>query len=257
MNFCVLISSTRQQSNDAFKKAIRETWALELKKNGIDYFFYEGDWDSNTIDGDIIKLNCVDNQKYSLLKFVNAIDTLKKKNLNYDFIFKTTLNTYIDVSTFLKFIDSNGINKRSYIGFVAKAYLLPELALKYESIAKFATKLRFGKRIIYKHGSGFFIGSDLVEQIVHTYKPIEDCQLAQDVFIGLLLAHVKVHEPRMLNKTILSDASHKVLKKQYEMEVDKGLLFHYRLKNDTPEADLETLEAFHNSDFRFKNCTYN
>ena len=132
MNFCVLILSTRHASYDGFKEAIRKTWALDLKKNNIDYFFYEGDWGTNTLDGDLIKLDVKSDDEYSFKKFIQACTFLRNQNLNYDFIYRTNLSTYIDVSNFIKFIKIKEINQLSYSGINYKTYLLPELTVKFK-----------------------------------------------------------------------------------------------------------------------------
>jgi hypothetical protein len=257
MNFCVLILSTKQPNSDNFKEAIRKTWALELKKNGVDYFFYEGDWGTNSIQDDVIKLDIEDEDNYSFKKLLLANSVLKNQNLNYDFIYKTNLYSYIDVPTFLKFIDLKAVNKPSYIGLITKAYLLSQLTLKYKIFRKFASKLNFGKRIVFKHGSGFFIGEELLVQINETFAPIEDCQLADDIFIGILLSHIKVHEPKCLNMSIFANGSHKVVKKAYEINVEKGLLFHYRFRNENNETIVKTFESFQDFKTRLEICTYN
>jgi len=256
MKFCVLILSTRDQSYDGFKEAIRKTWALDLKKNNIDYFFYEGDWGTNTLDGDLIKLDVKSEDEYSFKKFIQACTFLRNQNLNYDFIYRTNLSTYIDVSKFLKYIKIKEINQLSYGGLTSKAYLLPELTLKFKLLRKFAPKLRFGKRIVYKNGAGFFIGSLLINELINTYKPIENCYLADDVFIGLLLEHKKIREANTLIRTIFADGSHKVLRKEYEIKLEKDLLFHYRFKTADREADIKMLESFHDSSTRLDVCTY-
>jgi hypothetical protein len=166
------------------------------------------------------------------------------------------LSTYIDVSNFIKYIKIKEINQFSYSGLTSKAYLLPELTLKFKLLRKFAPKLRFGKRIAYKNGAGFFIGSLLINELINTYKPIENCYLADDVFIGLLLEHKKIREANTLIRTIFADGSHKVLKKQYQNEIDKNLLFHYRFKIEDIESTIKMLESFHDSNTRLDVCTF-
>jgi hypothetical protein len=256
MNFCVLILSSKHQSYDGFKEVIRKTWALDLKKNNIDCFFYEGDWGTNTLDGDLIKLDVKSEDEYSFKKFIQACTFLRNQNLNYDFIYRTNLSTYIDVSNFIKYIKIKEINQFSYCGLTSKAYLLPELTLKFKLLRKFAPKLRFGKRIAYKNGAGFFIGSLLINELINTYKPIENCYLEDDVFIGLLLEHKKIREANTLIRTIFADGSHKVLKKQYQNEIDKNLLFHYRFKIENIESTIKMLESFHDSNTRLDVCTF-
>lgn len=256
MNFCVLILSTRHPNSDTLKEVIRNTWALELKKNGIDYFFYEGGWNTNSIENDVIKLDTSDEHNYSFKKFVLANNVLENNNLKFDFIYKTNLYCYIDVPIFLKFIEVKAVNNRSYIGLITKSYLLAQLTLKFKSLRKFVSNLGFGLRVVFKHGAGFFIGSELIIQILNTYKPIEDCQLADDIFIGLLLSHTTVHQPNALSMSIFSDGSHKVVQKEYEINIQKGLLFHYRFKNENHHLDTEMLTSFHDSNNRMKICTH-
>jgi len=256
MNFCVLILSTRHASYDGFKEAIRKTWANELKKNGIDYFFYEGNWGTNSIEDDLIKLDVGDEHKFTFKKFILAANFLKNQNLSYDFIYRTNLSSYIEVSNFLKYIKFNEVNRKSYIGLISKTYLLSELTLKFKLVRKFAQKLRFGKRIVYKNGAGFFIGSDLINEITNSYKPIENCYLVDDVFIGVLLTSIKVHEPVVHRMAIFADGSHKVLRKEYEIKLEKDLLFHYRFKTSDRASDIKMLESFHDSSTRLDVCTY-
>ena len=194
--------------------------------------------------------------EYSFKKFIQACTFLRNQNLNYDFIYRTNLSTYIDVSNFIKFIKIKEINQLSYSGINYKTYLLPELTVKFKLLRKFAPKLRFGKRIAYKNGAGFFIGSLLINELINTYKPIENCYLADDVFIGVLLSSIKVHEPVVHCMAIFTDGSHKVLRKEYEIKLEKDLLFHYRFKTSDRESDIKMLESFHDSSTRLDVCTY-
>jgi hypothetical protein len=255
MQFCILILSTKHQSYDGFKKSIRNSWALDLKKNGIDYYFYEGDWGTNVIEDDLIKLDVGDEHKFTFKKFILAANFLKNQGKNYDFIYRTNLSSYIDVENLIKYINFYKVNTRSYIGIITKAYLLQELTLKFKLLRKFKDKLKKGKSVLYKNGAGFFIGTELIEVLTKNYPPIEHCNLVDDVFIGLLLENVKFHDTPIKRLAVMADGSHKMLLSQYQFQVEKSFLFHYRFKNDNRDIDIAMLQSFHNKETRKEICT--
>lgn len=256
MKYCVLILSTQYHIYDGFKKSIRNSWVLDLKKNDIDYYFYEGDWDTNAIEKDLIKLDIGDEHKYTFKKFIMAANFLKSQGKNYDFIYRTNLSSYIDVENLIKYINFYKVNSRSYIGLISKAYLLQELTLKYKLLRKFKDKFKKGKRIFYKNGAGFFIGAELIEILIKKYPLIEHCNLVDDVFIGLLLENVNFHEAPIKRIAIMADGNHKILQSQYQLQVEKSLLFHYRFKNNNRNFDIEMLQSFQNKETRMKICTH-
>jgi hypothetical protein len=255
MNCCVLITSYRNQLYDDIKDQIRNSWALNLKQQGIDYYFYEGGWDVNAIEGDVIKTNCSEEDKFSFKKFILANTILKDQKLEYISIYKTILSTYIDVPNFIKFIEYNRINELSYVGTYYRIYLLTGLLLKFELLKKFASKFNTGEKIQYHHGSGVFIGITLIDQMINTYLPIEQSFLKDDVFIGLLLQHAKKQNEQYLRMNISADGSHKLLKNQFQFQVEKNFLFQYLFKNLPIKEHAKMIQSLHNNETRLEICT--
>jgi hypothetical protein len=255
MKCCVLITSYRNQLYDDIKDQIRNSWALDLKQQGIDYYFYEGGWDVNAIEGDIIKTNCIDEEKFSFKKFIVTNTILKDQKLEYTFVYKTILSTYIDVSNLIKYIEYNRINEISYVGTYYRVYLLAELLLKFELLKKFASSLNRGEKIQYHHGSGVFIGITLIDQMIKNYLPLEQSFLKDDVFIGLLLQHEKKQNAQYLRMNISADGSHKLLKNQFQFQIEKNFLFQYLFKYLPIEEHAKMIQSLHNSETRMEICT--
>lgn len=255
MKCCVLITSYRSQLYDGIKDQIRNSWALDLKNQGIDYYFYEAGWDVTTIDGDIIKTNCSDEEKFSFKNFIVANTILKDQKLEYTAVYKTILSSYIDVPNFIKFINYNKINEMSYVGTIYRVYLLVELLLKFDLLKKFASKLNQGEKIQYNHGSGVFIGTTLIDQMTKNYTPIEKSYLKDDVFIGLLLKETKKQDAQYLRMNIAEDGSHKLIKKQFQFQVDKNFLFQYLFRSLALDEQIKTIKLLHDSETRIEICT--
>jgi hypothetical protein len=55
---------------------------------------------------------------------------------------------------------------------------------------------------------------------------------------------------------IIADGSHKVLKREYLIKIEKELLFHYRFKTEDRESDIKMLASFHDSNTRLDVCTF-
>jgi hypothetical protein len=273
MKFCVIILSTKIKSYQGFKVAIRNTWGANLKKNNIDYFFYEGDWESDEIVGDTIRLNCDDSLNGTFDKFIKAADIIFSK-YNYDFLFRTNLSSYINVDNFISFIKKNNINISSYEGHSGATYFLRELpyfldlaplkimlsadkiyTLKKVSNIRYFFKNYFSnfylfRKITFKSGAGFFIGRKRFH-VLNSTKP--KIKFIDDVMIGIIISN-RTDNIEFQRFDVKKDFSHVITLSEYEKLLSKGL-FHFRLKNEDRKFDISMMYLLNDKKIRDEICT--
>lgn len=121
----ILILSTNNEIYEPFIVALKETWVKKAKANNIECFFYEGGYHNSYIDGDTIKLNVNDDLNSTSEKLISAIDILKKNKIEFDFIFRTNLSSFIIVDNFLAYFKENEKNI-VYCGYKGKHVVVPQ-----------------------------------------------------------------------------------------------------------------------------------
>lgn len=171
------------------------------KIDDVDTFYYFGNHSKDEIIGDKIFVNTGEGVPNCGYKTIKAFELIK--NLDFDFVFRTNATSYIDKKMLLEFIKTKPKDRfySGYIGF-------------YEGI-KFAS------------GSGYFISKDIID-IILNFKNDWNHDLIDDVALSKVL----------LKNNIIptNNIRYDVTTKQIPMN-----FFHYRLKTDNREFDIENM----------------
>ena len=190
-----VLSIDDSSSFSALEKIIRETW-YNLNEPGFEIFFYYGNHDKNEIIGDKIFTNTGERYHNCGHKTVKMFE-LVYNNFDFDYIFRTNLSSYVDITELKNFLQ--GMPKNNfYCGSFGEAAGIP-----------------------FCSGSGYFLSRDLVEKVIIN-KSNWDHSLIDDVSLGLLLNNLGVE---------------RTLGRRYDfvsgLEIDLSN-YHYRCKTDDP-----------------------
>lgn len=163
-NLLVLILDAEQTPYSEIKmKGSYPTWVSDLRKSGIEYYYYYGNSKVNYKQGDTIKLECPDNAFTE--KFVKSLNILFHKNYPTKFLLRTNSSSYWRVS-YLRRIISFVLDKNiDYFGVGGFDYI---------------TKCNFAS------GSGFII-SPKITKLIFEHSDQINCSLIDDVAIGHFL----------------------------------------------------------------------
>lgn len=156
-----LVQSCNKERYIEEEQIIRETWGKRLRKN-CDLYFYRGDG-KDTLDGDVLKLNCGDELNDTFIKTMRALSVFRKTG-TYDFIVRTNTSNWINVDLLLNTIETLDTNKRELIGTGAVC----------NSVSKGIPFLRGNLLIINRQ-----MLNDLFEGIkVEPFKGVDDVSIA-------------------------------------------------------------------------------
>lgn len=112
MRVLFLVQSCNQERYLNEEQIIRETWAKRLRKD-CDIFYYRGEGD-DTLEGDVLLLNCKDDLNSTFLKTVRALYVFKNKD--YDFVVRTNTSNWVNVDLLLDTLETLDPNKRELYG---------------------------------------------------------------------------------------------------------------------------------------------
>lgn len=94
------------------EQLVMETWGKDIldgKYENIFLYFLHTD-KNERIEGNNIYVDTSDDIMYTFHKTMKSLKLLEQNNIQYDFILRTNLSTYINVDTFDKFINNDIIN---------------------------------------------------------------------------------------------------------------------------------------------------
>lgn len=185
----ILILSTQNVNYDPFIVALRETWVKKAKAKSIECFFYEGGYEKSYIDGDTIKLNVNDNLNSTSEKLIEAITMLQDNNIEFDFIFRTNLSSFIFVDQFLSFFYINSRNI-VYSGVRGKYVLFPAFINRFGVLGAFWCKFIKKNIVEFASGSGFWLSKSAVEILLSAKN--RDYKLIDDVMVGKVMNENKI-----------------------------------------------------------------
>jgi hypothetical protein len=243
----VLILSTKDSDYDCFRTAIESTWLQDFKKLGIKCFFYEGDSDINKIEGDNIKLKCPDDLYSVSLKLIESLKIVFENFPKTQLVYRTNLSSFIDVKTFLKFIELKKFNEDTYAGVIGKSYVLKERLYKYNFLYFFLRFIFLGKKIQFASGAGFFLGSKHCRTIISSkvnLNLIDDVMVAYTINVSPLITAI----PERLSVSL--ETKQQFQKKAFLNLIHDKYLFHFRFKTNNRKEDARLLKMFGDENFR-------
>ncbi len=248
-NIIILILSTKNKCYNEFKDAIRLTWKKRFEENGYKIFFYEGDSNQTLLIGDTIHLECGDELQHSALKLKIALRFIAENFNNWKIIYRTNLSSYIEYQNFNRYISPHSTNQEIYIGPIGNARYFPEAFYSHKFIYKSLRFLKFGRRIIFCSGSGFFIGKNHVNKIISSTK--------FESFVDDLMVPLAAQcTPSAIEPPIRLDydyhGRHIKDPNTYKNNIYCKSLFHYRFKSQNRSADAFLLRSFDDENFRTK-----
>jgi len=226
----ILILSTNNNNYNLFIDALKDTWVRKAKEKNIKCFFYEGGYNINYIDGDTIKLKVNDNLKSTSEKLIGAIKVLQDNNIEFDFIFRTNLSSFIFVDNFVDYFIKNE-NYIIYSGHKGKCILSPRFLNRFgflhnlyfrylktffiqdhtvisdsgnthknNLLSKFSNTFSFLYDLYFKYikiqvvefasGSGFWLSKEAVQILLSEKR--KDLKLIDDVMVGKVMADNKI-----------------------------------------------------------------
>jgi hypothetical protein len=167
----ILILSTRNERYEPFIVALRETWVKKARAKSIECFFYEGGHDKTFIDGDIIKLNVNDDLNSTSEKLIYALKTLKESEIEFDYIYRTNLSSFIFIDNLIEFFNKNG-NSIIYSGYKGKFINLNKI----QNLNKFLNEFNLKREIEYSIQNELMVPEDvkrgnyIISKVLNVFK---------------------------------------------------------------------------------------
>ena len=243
----VLILSTTDPVYDKFKLAIRNTWAQDFHRHGVKCFFYEGGEVENSVDGDTLKLNAPDDIFGVSKKLIAAIQFIFELHPQTKIIYRTNLSSYIDVNTFLRFIKDNQLDNEIYAGYLGTESIFRERFYQFRILYFLMRFFKFGKKIRFASGSGFFLGATHCRKLLSSginFRLVDDIMVADTIKVSPSQLVVPL-------RLLVSDKTRSSIdERTYDQLVHEKNLFHYRFKTDDREQDAALLMHFGDKSFR-------
>lgn len=246
-NICILILSTKAVNYKGFIDAIEKTWFQEAIDNGFKIFFYSGGHTENCFyNQNEIRVTEDDSIENCYRKFVSAKNVLLTEYPEVKLIYRTNLSSYIDISTFTKYIQKCSFDVNSYHGFLGKTNLLSQIFCKNKFLHSFFKYFFLGPKVFFFSGSGFFIGIELCNTLsFHDSKKY----LIDDVEIGRQILNYRAHDVKY-ERIYITDSYNKISKNKLDSLVKDSMLFHYKFKTSNRNDDIENISRFSDIEFR-------
>jgi hypothetical protein len=243
----VLILSTTNPKYQEFKQAIRDTWVKDLQEHGVKCFFYEGGELENSVDGDTLKLNAPDDIFGVSKKLIAAIHFIFELHPQTKIIYRTNLSSYIDVNAFLRFIEDNQLDNEIYAGYLGTESIFRERFYQFKILYFLMRFIKFGKKIRFASGSGFFLGTTHCRKLLSSrvnFHLVDDIMVADTIKVSPSQLVVPL-------RLMVSDKTRSSIdERTYDQLVHEKNLFHYRFKTDDREQDAALLMHFGDKSFR-------
>jgi hypothetical protein len=181
------------------------TWVSDLRKAGIEYYYYYGNAKENYIHDDAIKLNCPDNAYTK--KMLGSLETLFHNQNPTKYLVRTNSSSYWRIGYLRKVISFLKTNKIDYFGI---------------SLLNPATENN------YVSGAGIILSPAATDIILRKSDQI-DCHLFDDIAIGELLLNRKIPICRGFRLTLS--------KKYWKIKAVFLGIFHYHFRCKTKSSD--------------------
>jgi hypothetical protein len=178
----ILILSTTNKAYDEFKDACKRTWVNRAQEYSIPCLFYEGNAPVDCLDGNELRLAVDDSLDSSGIKLFKALEFIENSNIEYDYIFRTNLSSYIFVDKFIAW--SRGIEDEDLYAGVIVPYNLNH-RWPYRFMRRLAERLHPDNTIPFASGAGFWISKKNVRKVISD-KAV-DFKLADDPMVGEIL----------------------------------------------------------------------
>jgi len=168
----VLVVASDTYPSKRNKKIIEKTWAKDTSTDTKVLFYKSGDMTRFVKENEIILevgKSTLDMSKKNILAFQFALE-----NYDFDYIFRTTTASYVNLNLLRKYIDDNFTEEKNlYSGIILE------------------TNDHSGNNIKFINGAGIIFSRDVIKKIVKNREKL-DFNLWDDVGIGKLLNQLKI-----------------------------------------------------------------
>lgn len=230
----ILILSTKDKRYKNFIEACKNTWIKLADHHSVNYLFYQGGANNDYLDNNTINLKVDDSLNNTGLKLIRVFQYLKREGIEYDYIFRTNLSSFIYVNNLLRFIKQNqDINL--YSGYSGKYTTLFSLANRFDFTRRMCLIISKKDSIEYASGSGFILSYNIVQKILEDQRIRTD--LVDDVMIGECL---KRHNIKLKKASRIELNDNKIT---YSKDITESYRFitdcyHIRLKSQNRAIDV-------------------
>lgn len=166
MKILILVANSNFYPSNIMIPFLRRTWG---KDERVRVIYYQGGSKNDYLKGDRLYLNAGTTIDDTLEKLLSAYEWVNK-NIEFDYIFRTTTTTYLDIENFINFLNKNK-NKKLYSG----------VYMPHAIVNNKVEKIRF------LSGAGFFTSKDIVNLLLSNKEKLLQYGLWDDVGIGKLL----------------------------------------------------------------------
>jgi hypothetical protein len=175
----ILILSTTDQRYKEFIRACNLTWVQRAEQHSIHCIFYQGGASNDILELNELQLAVDDTLDSTGFKLFRAFNYIEKSGIEYDYIYRTNLSSYIFIDKFINY--ANAItNEDLYAGVIVKADL--NHRWPYRFMCKLAELYHPENTIPFASGAGFWISRKNVERVLSDRKL--DFRLADDSMVG-------------------------------------------------------------------------
>jgi Galactosyltransferase len=178
----ILILSTVDKRYDHFKDACKRTWVKRAEDYNIKCLFYEGNSTSDYLVGNELRLAVDDSLANSGLKLFKALEFIDKSNIEYDYIFRTNLSSYIYIDKLINWIGGVGYEEL-YAGVIV-TYNLNHL-WSYRFMRRIAERINPENSFPFASGAGFWISKKNIHKVLGDNKI--NFKMADDPMVGYSL----------------------------------------------------------------------
>lgn len=207
----LILASEEEKFLNIETEGIRKTWLREVPSN-IKPIFYYGNKNEITLNGDRLFLTSEEGISNCGKKTIQAFKFINEK-YNYQFIFRSNISSYVDLTLLLNSIDDKPKTK-FYDGCIGN----------------------YGG-VNFCSGCGYWLSKDLVDLILNNEQNW-DHDLIDDVALGKLLTNLNI---KPYGKAIRFDVTNN------EQDIDPNY-YHYRCKDldGNRKNDIIRMNKIHN-----------
>jgi len=175
----ILILSTTDQRYQEFITACKSTWVQRAEQRFVDCIFYQGGASSDILELNELKLAVDDSLEGTGIKLFRALEYIEKSGIEYDYIYRTNLSSYIFMNNFINWAKTIA-NKDLYAGVVVQANLNDRWP--YRFMRRLAERFHPENYIPFASGAGFCISRKNVQRVLTDEKL--DFGWVDDVMVG-------------------------------------------------------------------------
>ena len=175
----ILILSTTDPRYAEFIRACERTWVQRAKQHSIRCIFYQGAASNDMLELDELKLAVDDSLDSTGIKLFNAFNYIEKSGIEYDYIYRTNLSSYIFIENFINWANTL-TNDDLYAGVILKFNLNDRWP--YRFMCRLAERFHPENSIPFASGAGFLISRKNVQRILSDTEL--DFRLTDDPMVG-------------------------------------------------------------------------